>query len=409
MVARSDVSFLPHTIPHLIRMCRYPFAKKVLVRDTAPLADAFAQRQNIGTLSQLSACCDHLQSSGLVDEIIDIDYSEERRIQIYRRHFGSDVKDTHGWVGTSIFGYIYSVETADADYLVHFDSDMLLHQKKDRCWIEQGIDVLRRNPDVLVVNPLPGPPEKDGVLYQMEPYDRDSAGFYRFKGFSSRVFLIDVGRFNRFLPLHPKSMPGGRLALWEQMVSDRMIETSSSRADLDSHAAWVLHPNDHRSDFIAALPQIIERVEAGWYPPEQAGYYDLKLGAWMRHLGVYQTYASVRNVKQILEQWERRILGVMRNRRLPRPLQKARLKLLITGERRWTWIVDLSDLENPISTIDGPADCTITVSGNDLIDLVNGELRPDVAMKHRWLRVDGDPKLFEYFSALLSTRADEEG
>jgi hypothetical protein len=38
--------------------------------------------------------------------------------------------------------------------------------------------------------PLSGPPTKDGTLYQSQPYAKNPDGFYEFKFFGSRVYLI---------------------------------------------------------------------------------------------------------------------------------------------------------------------------------------------------------------------------
>ena len=45
---------------------------------------------------------------------------------------------------------------------------------------------------------------------------------------------------------------------------------------------------------------------------------------------------------------------------------------------------------NSISTIDGPADCTIKLSLGDLEDLVSGELNPTSAYMTGKIKVEGD-------------------
>jgi hypothetical protein len=199
-------------------------------------------------------------------------------------------------------------------------------------------------------------------------------------------------------------MPDGKLMLWEKMVTESLREKSFVRADLDSSEAWCLHPNDHGLNFVIALPKIIERVEAGWYPPEQAGYYDLKLGTWMRHLGIRQRGARAQSVQQILENWENCIAKALRERQVPGHLESARLKFLVVGEGGGCWTVDMGKLERPVSIDEGPAQCTITVSANDLIDLINGETSLALAVKHRWLKVNENAKVFWNFTAFLSSQ-----
>lgn len=303
LVARTDIPFMMHTIPHQVRSCNFPFTQRVLVMDTAPLSGEKVNRPGIGTLEQLQEYCHELIAMGVADKLIEIDYSPEYRDRIYRKHFGARVRQTHNYKGYPILGSIFAIEAVEDDYLLRFDSDMLLHQDPGYNWIEEGIKLLQNNPDVVAVRPLTGPPSEDGSLQQRKPYERDPQGFYRFKFFSSRAYLIDRKRFDQLLPLSILWRPyntqwmnqlpvplqtqlsyvtgKGALDSWEIMVSNRLEETNYIRATLDSPKAWTVHPVDRGPVFFEALPKIIEKVEAGWYPPEQAGYYDLQLKYWL--------------------------------------------------------------------------------------------------------------------------------
>ena len=392
-VARTCVPYLPETVPHLVKVCGYPFTQRSLILDHAPLNHLYARLPNLADLSQLRECCDKLLKSGTIDKVIDIDYSDTRRARIYNKHFGKDVGQTHDWKGTPIYSYIFSAEEAQADYLVHFDSDMLFYQQVGFNWVEHGIKLLQEHPDILAVSPLAGPPSEDGTLYQIDPYQYDLRGFNRFKTFSARVFLIDRKRFDLLLPLRPRKSGDGKLMFWEQMVTQRMAETQFIRVDLATPQAWSLHPNLHDSDFITALPKIRERVETGWYPPEQAGYYDLKLGAWMRHLGIDRKSAKVYSVKQALESY----VETLRRHQTPAIFDDIQFNLRVSGDGGGQWVVDLSDLDNPITTGDRPTRCAISVSASDLIDIFNGDLNADLATKLRLVKMDGDSRIFKYF------------
>jgi len=65
------------------------------------------------------------------------------------------------------------------------------------------------------------------------------------------------------------------------MMSQLLQQNQLVRADLAAQTAWSLHPPDHGPQFIAALPQLISKVESGWFPGAQAGNYDLQLDLWM--------------------------------------------------------------------------------------------------------------------------------
>jgi hypothetical protein len=295
-VARPDTGFMMHTVPHIIRMCGASVGKKVLFRDDAPLRGEWRSRPSVGTPEQLNACCEELLARGFVDAIVPIDSSENYRFKQYSKHLDFPWLFRHAKRGTPVLAYIAGIEIEDADYIVHFDSDMLIHQAEGHSWIEEGIGVLRACPDVMAVLPMSGPPAPDGRNRQQdeigEAYVWDEAGFFRYKTFTSRLFLIDRRRFAELLPLRT-GLPlwakvldglGLRPALpeWETMVAARLDATSFYRVDLASPHAWSLHPTIRGADFEAALPDLVHRVEKGEYPIAQGGYYDLLLDEWRR-------------------------------------------------------------------------------------------------------------------------------
>ena len=149
MVARTDIPFMMHTIPHLVRTCNFPFKQRMLAVDTAPLTGDKVNRPGTGTMEQLRAYCDQLLSSGVVDTVVDFNYSDDYRQKVYRQHFGSDIKPTHNYKGYPILGTIFGIkELTESDYMLHFDSDMLLHQDPNYSWIEEAIKLLQKYPEV---------------------------------------------------------------------------------------------------------------------------------------------------------------------------------------------------------------------------------------------------------------------
>jgi hypothetical protein len=291
LVARPDVGFMMHTIPHLVKTCQFNFAERMLVMDTAPLSQEYQTRPGVGTQQELRDCCQALIAQGVIDKVIEIDYSAEEHKRVYTKHFGRIFMATHDFRGYPILGSLFAIEAAAGDYVLHFDSDMLLHQKPEHNWIQEGIDLLQKQPEVMFVSPLSGPPTHDGSLHQRVSYER-SAGFYRFQDFTSRKFLVDRNRLTTILPLKPMWISWKRQLLsyftrksamwsWEVMISNRLRETGYIRADLSSPKAWTLHTPDHGEDFIRSLPTVIKSVEAGNYPPAQAGDYDLHLSDWI--------------------------------------------------------------------------------------------------------------------------------
>lgn len=54
-----------------------------------------------------------------------------------------------------------------------------------------------------------------------------------------------------------------------------------------------------------------------------------------------------------------------------------------------------------VSTTDGPADCTISLTKSDFEDLIAGELNPTAAFMQGKLKVDGDMSVAMSLSSLL--------
>ncbi len=288
-VSRPDIPFLSQMVRHRNRSLNHVFKERILLVDTAPFAGNYAGRTDIGSLDQLREVCEQLRADGIIDRTLEVDHSPRQR-QLYQRHFSRKVSHTRDHRGIPSIALILAIEEATTDHVLYFDCDVLLHQAPGHDWVAEGVKILRENPDVVVTSPLSGPPST-GALKQAVSYHRDVRGFYSFKTFTARKWLINRDRFNKLLPLNPtytswkKRLLGtvtGASALipWEVAISQRLEQTEYVRADLDSPTAWTLHTPDHGPRFLAALPEIIARVERGWFPPEQAGDYDLRLEAW---------------------------------------------------------------------------------------------------------------------------------
>ena len=303
LVARTDIPFMMATIPHLVKMSNFPFREKVLAVDTAPLSGEKLMRPGIGTMAELRDRTQQLLQDKVVDRVVDINYDPDYCDRVYAKHFGSRIRQTHNYKGYPILGTIFTIEEAQSDYMLHFDSDMLLYQNPDYSWIADSMGLMEKHPQIMSLRPLTGPPRQDGSFYQQFPYQKDPAGFYKFKFFGSRVYLINRRGFEQLLPLpiiwrsyrrqwlnrlplnwqtQLNYLTGkGKLDSWEIMVSQKLEETNYFRGVLANPQAWTLHPKDRSPAFIEALPQITERIERGDYPSQQAGYYDLQSELWI--------------------------------------------------------------------------------------------------------------------------------
>jgi hypothetical protein len=290
--ARPDARFLSAIVRHLVRACSFPFVERVLVMDTAPLPPRYLTDSTLVLPEHFRSIGEKLVADGVIDRVAFPDYSPAARREVYSKHLGSDHWETHDFRGTQVLGTMQQIEHARGDYFLHFDSDILLYNKPGFDWISKAMKLLAEIPEVIVALPRPGPPRPDGELKQpFASYTRDARGFFGFKFISSRRFMIHRRKFHKILPFKPMFLSWKRKLLstfnrrstllnWEQMATARIACTPYIRADLDSPDAWTLHAVDHGPEFVAKLPSVIERVEAGSFPPDQAGDYDLRVEKW---------------------------------------------------------------------------------------------------------------------------------
>jgi len=68
----------------------------------------------------------------------------------------------------------------------------------------------------------------------------------------------------------------------------------------------------------------------------------------------------------------------------------AIIKFNITGPNGGVWIANLKPGSSGVLKTDGESDCTITTSDANLIKLVNGELKPEMAILTGKIRLSGN-------------------
>jgi hypothetical protein len=293
LVARTDIPFMDKTIPAIVKACQYPFCEVILFADTAPLHRVRQNRPGIGTLQDLLRVCEHLKNNNVVSRIQEIPYHGEEVKKLYQKFFDLDTRFTHDFRGGAVYGYLYSIDHTTADYVAHFDSDMLLYSEPGYSWIEKGIELLDDIEQILFISPLSGPPTEDGTLHQGNTsYQIDPRGFYSFKQFTSRKYLLSRSRLERSVPYEPLwisqkrkllSYITGKSALWswEVIASKKLRDTKFIRADMKDPRAWTLHTPDHGPEFIRNLPRLVEKLNHAQFPASQRGHYDLKLHDWI--------------------------------------------------------------------------------------------------------------------------------
>lgn len=288
LTSPRDTEFVGDILRHLLKMCSFPFREVILVVDDLPKRTVPQGQENLD--AEFSRLMGQWQQNGTVTRSVRLSTIPSHRLA--NKYFGSRVSQQRDFRGIPMFGWIAGLEEARTEFVVHFDSDILLHQAPDHSWIEAGMALIEKDPLVMFVSPLPGPPASDGCFHdQTVAPTFDGEGNLRFKTFSSRRFLVNKQRFEDLLPtpIVYTSAKGRRLmwfgignALWnwETCVSCAMKESQYYRVHLRSPKAWSIHCLDHGPAWVRSLPTLIKRVEEDDYPAEQGGHYDLIPSAW---------------------------------------------------------------------------------------------------------------------------------
>jgi len=284
---------LPHAVsvlPHQLRQWASQVQEILLTLDVRPSARR-------GRFSEGSGRCKPLQD--LFEEVREqhphahfriVDYGTDAMREVAETFVGGPSIPAKDTKGAPIYPYFHGLHTARHDLVLHLDSDVMFGGGS-RTWTRESLALLEQHPDVLACSPLPGPPMTEPTLRTQSAsrFPHTSLAF-RFSKFSTRLFLIDRRRMcDRLLPLtlqgphrlvsHVKARlhgnPPYRSA--EMLISDAMAQAGLSRVDFLGRlpGMWSLHPPLRSDGYYRALPQLIQRIEAGDVPDAQRGDYDL--------------------------------------------------------------------------------------------------------------------------------------
>jgi hypothetical protein len=232
---------------------------------------------------ELLAVLHNLRDEGVIHRYILLSSIHGDRHDLSQKYFGARTSKVRDHRGVPRFGWVAGIEAAKTDYVVHFESDILLYQASAYSWLEAGMALLARQPASMFIAPLPGPPVADGRLRGQAIFPTtDDEGNFRFQTFSSRRFLVSKQRFLKLLPTRVcytsikraglmRLGLGNALLPWEECVSRALQGSEYYRIHLRCPQAWTLHCPEHSPGWVQSLPNIISKVEKGQYPERQGG------------------------------------------------------------------------------------------------------------------------------------------
>lgn len=267
-VHAADVSFVEATYRHLVGQLDYRFARRRIVVDRSDAEGRFVTPDADQRL--LDAILSTLLEDDVVDAVDDVDWSQDECTRISQRWFGHRNAPTRSDGGSALHQYLWALDTAEAPYVLHLDDDMLMHVEDDCRWIDDGIDMMRTNPDVVMVSPAAGPPlarNWRGVVLGRRTVTAPTESWYAASGVSTRIFLVDRAKLLGALPLQP-ARPSDPL---ETMLGDTFATAGLKRLGRHDHRTYVLHPRRHNRNHTRYLAELIEMVEAGDVPFRRTG------------------------------------------------------------------------------------------------------------------------------------------
>lgn len=341
-----DAPHVVHTLPHQLRAWGGQVERVVITVDTRL---ASAGRYRAGRYEEarttLFSALEEIQHDHPNLIIDPVSYDAQTREAIGQAFFSRtpDLPD-RAFDGGPFYVYFHGLLRANADYVLHMDSDMLFGGGS-QTWIEDAIALFDAEPDALFVGPFPGPPRADGSL---DPAVH--TGFpglsgvaapiriegpipaYRFSTVSTRIFMMDMRRFasrigsldllqpdfkRRMRSLAfgeiPRSMPA------EEMLSATLASQGLSRIDYLGQGAGMfsLHPPYRTAEFYRMLPELIARIENGDIPEGQRGDFDMNASMidWSAALAAKRPSARYRKaLSQLMRVQIRRLSGAFATR-----------------------------------------------------------------------------------------------
>ncbi len=281
----SDYRHARELLPHQIGIWRPQVSEILLTVDLHRSAGRFSAQWEEGRDKILA-----LAQSFAGARAVVVDYGPESMARVSAEFFGGRCVPAKDFRGGPYYSYFFAMNAARHEYVLHTDSDMFFGGGSPT-WVAEAIAHMTVHPEVLFTAPLPGPPAADGRLHsQTADPEPDSAHAFHFSAMSTRLFLMDRGRFrNRIGSLHARRPPALRNAikalvegnppqdLPEHLFTDAMRADGLVRREFLGTAPgmWSLHPPYRCADFYNRLPELVRRVEAGEIPEAQRGDHDM--------------------------------------------------------------------------------------------------------------------------------------
>jgi len=308
-LAPTDHPHARHILPHQLARLAPAVDEVVLTLDLHRSPGRFSEawlerRPRMDAL--LTAMCERYSHA----RVVEVDYGAEAVERVARRFFGARTLPLKDSRGGPYYSYFFGLDTVTHDHVFHLDADMMLSGDAAG-WLDAACARLADEPSLLCVAPHPGPPGGQGDAPALGAVaDATLPGAWRYRRFSTRIFLVDRAKFERLAcplrPRRPRPVHALRALLAghplqrepEAVLTQVMKRRGLSRLDFLGPGFWSLHPPYRSPEFYAALPELLRRVEADDLPDGQRGDEDVN--------DAMVDWTSARRLKAAKRWWQAR-------------------------------------------------------------------------------------------------------
>jgi putative sterol carrier protein len=154
----------------------------------------------------------------------------------------------------------------------------------------------------------------------------------------------------------------------------------------------------HTGGRTGTWPHRLTRLESGCYAAIQEHWRNRgtlpNVSTWLCR----RMMMAVTSAKEI---FETQLPGRLKDH--PDLIQKinASYKFIVNGDEGGSWLVDLTKEGGVVCESEADAACTITIKDQDLVNMVNGDLNPQMAFMTGKLKIKGDMGLAMKLQALF--------
>lgn len=256
----------------------------------------YPQPEYQNKVHKIKSIAKSLKDEGIVDEVYYLEPDDDILPKVAGKYINKYFNETHDAKGTPVLSYLVPLELISTRYMIHYDADMLLYQKRGYLWSHETIEIMNKNSNIVFATPRVSPPfthvaaQPDATSRHEGPEPQIIEGGWLINWFSTRCYLVDNEKLQSLLPLvdmkifielilrklFRRSFPMAT----EMLFHKKLGKMGYRRLDLNSKDSWLIHPEIKDDDYVMNLPKLLKAVSEGLVPDQQRGWENLVYEHW---------------------------------------------------------------------------------------------------------------------------------